>query len=286
MPIQNVSDTARWVAYYRAMETDRPDAIFRDSFAPRLAGPEGETLVNQLPGGRSIAPAIIVRTAVLDEMILDRITNHRADLVLNLAAGLDARPWRLPLPPSLHWIDVDLPGILDYKTEMLRNERPVCQYEAITADLTESVTRDALFQRLGAAYQRVLVITEGLLIYLKPEQVADLGRALHRTPSFQWWLTDLASPRLLRYIERSHGSALQRAPFLFGPAEGTAFFRPLGWREESFRSALVEARRLKREMPRTWLWRLLGHVMPAHRVEEFRRMSGMVLLTRDTPITS
>ncbi len=136
--IQNVSDTARWVAHYRAMESDRPDAIFRDPFARRLAGPEGEAIVNNLPGGRSIAPAIIVRTAVLDEMILDRITNHGADLVLNLAAGLDARPWRLPLPPALHWIDVDLPGILNYKTEMLRNERPVCHYEAITADLTDT----------------------------------------------------------------------------------------------------------------------------------------------------
>jgi methyltransferase (TIGR00027 family) len=284
--IQNVSDTARWVAYYRAMESERPDAIFRDPFARQLAGPEGEAIVNQLPRGRSIAPAIIVRTAVLDEMIVDRITNHRADLVLNLAAGLDARPWRLPLPSTLHWVDVDLPGILNYKTGMLANDRPVCQYEAIAVDLTDTGARDAIFQRLGATYQRILVITEGLLIYLTPEQVADLGRALHRAPWFQWWLTDLASPRLLRYIERSHGAAMQQAPFRFGPAEGTAFFRPLGWREESFRSALVEARRLKREMPRSWIWRLLGRFMSARRVEEFKRMSGMVLLTRDTPITS
>ena len=33
MPIQNVSDTARWVAIYRAMETERSDAIFKDPFA-------------------------------------------------------------------------------------------------------------------------------------------------------------------------------------------------------------------------------------------------------------
>ena len=29
MPLQHISDTARWVAVYRAMETERPDAIFR-----------------------------------------------------------------------------------------------------------------------------------------------------------------------------------------------------------------------------------------------------------------
>lgn len=36
MTITNISDTARWVATYRAMETARPDAIFRDPFAERL----------------------------------------------------------------------------------------------------------------------------------------------------------------------------------------------------------------------------------------------------------
>ena len=39
--IENISDTARWVAVYRAMETERPDAIFRDPFAARLAGDTG-----------------------------------------------------------------------------------------------------------------------------------------------------------------------------------------------------------------------------------------------------
>jgi len=283
MKIENVSDTARWVACYRAMESERPDAIFRDPFAKRLAGPEGAAILKTIPNALSIAPPLIVRTAVLDELILDRVNHHGADLVLNLAAGLDARPWRLLLPAELHWVDVDLPGILNYKTEMLRDERTHCRYEAVATDLTEPGTRTALFKRLGARHQRVLVITEGLLIYLKPDQVANLGRALHSATSFRWWLTDLASPRLLRYIERSHATAFASAPFHFAPAEGTAFFRPLGWGEESFRSTIVEAKRLRREMRGAWIFRLISRLMPAQRVEEFRRMSGIVLLTRDSP---
>ena len=38
-PISHVSDTAHWVAMYRAMESERPDALFRDPHARRLAGP-------------------------------------------------------------------------------------------------------------------------------------------------------------------------------------------------------------------------------------------------------
>ena len=120
--ITHISDTARWVAYYRAMETMRPDAIFRDPFAERLAGPEGLAIVESMKRGRQMAWAMIVRTAIIDAFLMDAIRGKGVDLVVNLAAGLDARPWRLDLPANLRWVDVDLPGILDYKVEMLKDE--------------------------------------------------------------------------------------------------------------------------------------------------------------------
>ena len=285
MAITHISDTARWVAFYRAMETERPDAIFRDPFARRLAGPEGEEIVRTLKRGRQTAWAMIVRTRIFDDIIQDRVAQG-IDLVLNLAAGLDARPWRLELPPGLTWVDVDLPAILEYKRSTLRDERPRCRYEAVAADLTDPAARQSVFARFGASHRRVLVITEGLLIYLEPAQVADLARALHAQPSFRWWLTDLASPRLLRIIARSWGNTLERgnAPFKFGPAEGTAFFEPLGWREIAFRSSLEEAHRLDREMPMMWLWRFLGRLSSARERAEVRRMSGYVLFERSDTV--
>jgi hypothetical protein len=39
-PIRNISDTARWVAVYRAQETRRPDAQFCDPFASRHTAPK------------------------------------------------------------------------------------------------------------------------------------------------------------------------------------------------------------------------------------------------------
>lgn len=280
--IEHISDTARWVAYYRAMETERPDAIFRDPFAARLAGPEGKAIVDRLPDGRRTAWAMIVRTAIFDELILDRIQHRGATTVLNLACGLDARAWRLALPPDLRWIDVDLPAILEYKVSALKSETPRCRYEAVAADLTDPAARDALLARVGAAGPRVLVVAEGLLVYLTPTQVADLAGALHHQPSFLWWLIDLASPRLLKILHRSWGTHLERgnAPFRFGPAEGTDFFRPCGWREEIFRSSIDEARRLHREMSMMWFWRLLGRLASERERAEVRRMSGSVLLAR------
>src|SRR6185503_12823901 len=159
--IEHISDTARWVAVYRAMETQRRDAIFRDPFASRLAGDKGEAIVDAMKNGRTMAWAMIVRTAVMDEIILERVRNGGADLVLNLAAGLDARAWRMPLPRTLRWVDVDLPEILEYKTTLLRNETPVCRYEGVPLDLRDAAKRRALFSQLSGEAKRVLVVTEG-----------------------------------------------------------------------------------------------------------------------------
>ena len=281
--IRNVSDTARWVAVYRAMETRRPDAIFRDPYAERLAGERGEAIVDALPRGRQTAWAMIVRTHVFDEIILDRIRVGHVDTVLNLAAGLDARPWRLAgLPATLRWIDVDLPEILDHKLELLADEKTVCRYEAIRVDLTDAAKRRALFEQIGRESQRVLVVTEGLLIYLTEEQVGDLARDLHASKTFQWWLIDFVSTKLLQMLQRQMGKQLERgnAPFKFGPLEGTKFFEQFGWREAEFRSAIEEAERLRREMPMMWLWRFIAKLSSKAKRAEFRRMSGSVLLER------
>ena len=280
--IENISDTARWVAVYRAMETARKDAIFRDPFAGRLAGERGESIVDAMKHGRSMAWAMIVRTAVFDQIIMERVKSGGADTVLNLAAGLDARAWRMHLPSTVRWIDVDLPGILDYKTEMMRDEKPLMQYEAVRVDLRDAARRQALFSQVGASSSRVLVVTEGLLIYLTPEQVAGLARDLHTPPSFRWWLIDLANPRLLEIMKKFWNKNTQaaNADFQFAPAEGTKFFEPSGWSEIEFRSSMEEAHRLDREMRMMWLWRLLGRLRSKAVQEDFRRMSGIVLMER------
>jgi methyltransferase (TIGR00027 family) len=282
MAIEHVSDTARWVAVYRAMETERPDAIFKDPFARRLAGDRGQAIVDEMKRGRSMAWAMIVRTAVFDELILDVIRREKVDLVVNLACGLDARAWRLDVQPELRWVDVDFPVMIDYKTEVMKNERPVCRYEAIAADLTDDSVRSALFAKLGAGAQRVLVISEGLLIYLTPEQVGSLASALHAQQSFRWWIIDIAHPQLLKMMTKMWGKNVSggNAPFLFAPEEGTEFFLPFGWREKVFRGNIQEAKRLKREMAGMWFWQLFGLFQSKKQQEVYKRFSGSVLFER------
>ena len=278
-PITHVSDTARWVALYRAMESERPDALFRDPYARRLGGEIGERIMRGMPQATRWAWPMIVRTAVMDEIIMRAVTRDGVDTVLNLAAGLDARPYRLDLPAELRWVDADLDGILSYKETALAGERPRCRVEFVRVDLTDAVARRALFQRVGANAKRVLGITEGLLVYLQPEDVFALASDLAAQPAFRWWLIDLGSPALLEFLKKTWGGKLREgnAPMIFAPAEGTRFFEPAGWREAEYRPILDEAIRLARAPKMAWLWKLMARLGSKKRREEMKRFSGIVL---------
>ncbi len=281
--IQHVSDTARWVALYRAIESERPDALFHDPYARKLAGDRAERIVASLPKGKRMSWPMVVRTVVLDELIQRVVMRDGADTVLNLAAGLDSRPYRLQLPPQLRWIEVDFPDMIAYKQEQLAGARPICTLEQVGLDLTDIPRRQELFTRIAAGSKQTLVVSEGLLIYLTREQVAKLAEDLAAQPTFRWWLIDIAGPRILKRMEKTWGRAVAagNAPFQFAPAEGTRFFESHGWVEAEFRSMWEEANRLQRaEIPFAWLWSLLGRLSSERRREEFRRMAGMVLLRR------
>lgn len=244
--IRNVSDTARWVAVYRAQESERPDAIFHDPFARRLAGERGEQIAKSLPLGRDNGWTMSTRTYLIDDLV-SRQVREGTDAVINLAAGLDSRPYRMDLPSSLRWIEVDLPEILDYKEEILRNEKPVCSLERIRLDLSNQPARRDLFASLASRSSKALVITEGLVIYLNREDVASLAQDLATPATFQSWIVDIASPGLLKMLaKRTHTQLAQNAPFKFAPPEGPNFYVPYGWHPVEVHSLIKTAARLNR----------------------------------------
>jgi len=283
--LRNVSDTALWVAVFRAQESEREDPLFFDPYARQLAGERGAEIARQLgmPGW-----PIVVRTQVLDEMILKAVEEDGFDTVLNLAAGLDTRPYRLALPATLRWIEVDLPGMVEYKRDALKEAKCFCRLERHAVDLADPQARRALFTKVGAAADKVLVVTEGLLIYLDPEEVKALAVDLHQPPAFKRWLMDIASPALLKMMERQGltGSdhALLKNPevrFKFAPQEHVEFFRPYGWKPGEYRATGFEAKRLKRfEIP--LLFKLINTLIslsPGARAK-MRKFSGITALER------
>ena len=106
--IEHVSDTALWVAAYRAMESERSDALFHDRFASILTGDKGLRMARWAKASRYTKWSVVIRTCIIDSYV-QALVAEGVDTVLNLGAGLDARPYRMSLPESLSWIEIDFP---------------------------------------------------------------------------------------------------------------------------------------------------------------------------------
>ena len=275
--VRDVADTARWVAYFRAVESERPDALFNDRHARVLAGERGRKIAERLPKG-PLSWSIAVRTKVFDELILEAIELRGVRTVLNLAAGLDTRPYRLPLPEDLRWFEVDLPELVESKSQALKQEQPQCRLERLKLDLADTAQRRALFARLGSEPGRILVVTEGLLVYLGDEVVTSLARDLREHFPNGLWLMENVSPavlaRLRRLWQRSLGPA--NATMKFAPEDGFEFYERLGWTPLKERPLIEEAGRFRREMRIATVMRALGRILPplgaafARRQQRFR----------------
>jgi len=278
--VRNISDTALWAAHFRAQETRRPDALFRDPYAEKLGAQQGAEIARTLPEGQSHAWAWVARTYLFDQILQKEIAEG-ADLIVNCAAGLDARPYRMQLPSTLQWIEADLPEILEYKKERLAGDKTTCQLERIAVNLADLDERRRFLASLANRGKRGVVLTEGLLIYLAPEEIALLARDLSGVASLQRWLLDMHSPRLLAMMQRRTGKALQEAgaAFKFGPPEGPDFFVPNGWKPIQIESLLHTAARFGRP---PLLLRFFAKISDAHTWQIKRPWAGVCLLQKDS----
>jgi methyltransferase (TIGR00027 family) len=276
--LSNVSDTARWVATYRAAESSRTDALFRDPYAERLAGERGKAIAASAPRSMRTGWPIVMRTKSMDDLVLASVADG-CDCVLCLAAGFDTRPYRLALPVRLRWIEADLPAITEEKEQLLAGEKPSCQVVREKVDLADASARAAFLDRSLVGVTKALVLTEGLLVYLTEDVVRDLSRDLTR-PAIKWWMFDTVSPPIRATLMREM-KTLSRAPMLFAPPNGVAFFEALGWKARDIVSSFHEALRLKRLPPLLRFLAMLPFPPPDPRNVAKAPWSAVVRLERD-----
>lgn len=278
--IGNVSDTALWIAAYRAQEAERQDAVFKDKLARRLAGERGNKMAADMPHSKAMAFAMVVRTAAIDRLVAMAVSKG-VDTVINLGAGLDTRPYRMDLPRHLKWIEVDFPAMIDYKNKQLTGERPACELERIAIDLSSDSQCEMLFCELGDETEKALVISEGMIGYLTNDQAANLSKHLHAIPTFKFWIQDytqggMRSSRHTREI----GKQLANAPWQFNCADPLAFFAEHGWKVSRNLHILDEADRIGRSMPMMFPWSIFRALFPRKARELGNKTYGYVLFER------
>lgn len=254
--MSKLSESAYLVALYRALESERSDALFQDPWARQLAGGQGQLFQALLGDTKQYADVIAIRTHLIDKLVQERIAHDNIGLVMNLGAGLDTRPYRLNLPPSLIWLDVDLPDILEYKHQTLLGVKPRCILKRIKGNLVDSTFRRSLFSVIHQLSKPALVITEGLLGYWTEHQVSKLAAHLSQQDRIGWWILELAAPTVLRGWHMQYSQTLYdqyigngEPAFKFAPQQGPEFFQTWGWQVAHQYDVLDKLSHLQRATP-------------------------------------
>ncbi|MCA9073646.1 MAG: class I SAM-dependent methyltransferase [Planctomycetaceae bacterium] len=119
------------------------------------------------------------RTLIFDDAVNDFLSRHPRALVLNLGAGLCTRFWRVEPQESLRWFDIDLPSVIALKRELLANFDDASNSHKQHTTLDADVTNPSWLEQIPrVADEQVLVIAEGLLMYLDQDSVQRLLQTL------------------------------------------------------------------------------------------------------------
>lgn len=279
--VDHVSETALWVAVYRAQETARPDALFKDPWAGILAGDRGQNIEKKASRSKYVKWAVVTRTVIIDRAI-EKLISEGVDTVLNLGCGLDTRPYRMKLPPELKWIEVDFPHMISFKKERLENEKANCHLEQIGLDLSKIESRQELFKRINGESKKVLILTEGVTPYLSEQDVASLADDMKNQSQFKYWITDYNAPKLIEYMNKSkRKTELKNAPFLFNPKNWLDFYQSHGWKLLEMHYISEVSEKIGRPVPIPWIIKIVMSItMSKTQRQEFRKYNGYAILER------
>jgi methyltransferase (TIGR00027 family) len=168
--ITGIEATARWAAAVRARESAREDRLFDDPWADALAGDDGRAWIEaRLPD--SVTP-MVLRTRYFDDWLLRLTTGQGIRQVVDLAAGLDTRAFRMAWPEATRLFELDRPAVLRHKATILGagGATPRCDRIVIEEDLAGEWAGPLLAAGFDGRRPAVWLL-EGILFYLPGEAI-------------------------------------------------------------------------------------------------------------------
>jgi methyltransferase (TIGR00027 family) len=167
--------TARLMAYYRALELKKESPLIEDPFAERLAGDLSSFMNSHIRYSEMDYP--LVRSNYIENYLLTPWcrTQKRSQIIL-LGAGLDTRVYRFkPLQTNAHIVfEIDFPSIIQYKEEVLKDEKQLCSLVRLSLDLSNPDWTKKIIESGYSINIPTFWILEGLVYYMKQEDVKSL----------------------------------------------------------------------------------------------------------------
>lgn len=242
-PLDAVERTAFLTAALRAAESRRPDRLYHDPFAARLAGTLGPGLLEEIvrvtfpEGAPRTLPSTpdynAIRTRLFDDWLLGSVEEIAGAQVVIAPAGLDSRAFRLSWPAGTRVFEVDRKPVLDAKATLLGDARAAVERTVVAADM---VAQDWTAALSAAGYDATVAsvwLLEGLLYYIPERDVHRILRDVAGvTAPGSRIAADVVNDDTLRLPHmRDLLDVFQRwgCPWLFGTNEPEHLFAPYGF---------------------------------------------------------
>jgi len=172
--LSGVPETSLAALYWRAMESQRPDAILKDEKAAALVRRMSYDFdrVRQIPMNELLKVMRVMLTREMDRYARDFLGRHPEGVVVHIGCGLDSRFERVD-NGQVEWYDLDLPDVIDLRRRLIGGEGP--RYHLVGCSVLDCAWPDTV----GAHRRRpILFLAENVFLYLIEAQVQSLVRTL------------------------------------------------------------------------------------------------------------
>ncbi|MCV7240932.1 class I SAM-dependent methyltransferase [Mycolicibacterium celeriflavum] len=164
-----VEQTALLTVYARALDSRWRQPILGDTLASDVVGK-----IDYDFAGLGVQTSVVCQTALRAKLLDDRVRGfvgrHPNAVVVDLGAGLDSRFYRIGPPSSVDWYNVDLPGIMAVRDEVLPANP---QSHSVPVSLADKRWAEAIPNE-----RPTMLVADGLFAFLTEPVIVDIFRRI------------------------------------------------------------------------------------------------------------
>ncbi|MCM1189619.1 MAG: class I SAM-dependent methyltransferase [bacterium] len=209
--IQGVPETMLQTLYARAAYSGQKNAKFRDKKAMEMVS-RLDYDFSSAQKDVMMSKGVIARTILLDRMVGSFLGENPNGTVVNIACGLDTRVYRLNAGPSVRWYNLDLPETIEVRRLFLQEEGHISM-------IAKSAMDESWAEGIEEPKGRVLVVIEGLTMYLSEQDVKKILSIISRRFASAEVIMEVMSPWMVKHVKEK-SIEKTKAKFIWGIKSG------------------------------------------------------------------
>lgn len=236
-------------------DAEREMPVCGDTYAKLFMSEEAMKILDKFKDEVGPNTSNVARHRIIDDLLRDELVAHPNLTVVIIGAGFDSRAFRLK---GGSWVELDEPQVIAYKNERLPASQSPNELERISIDFSTDSLEEKLWSYAGRS--PVVVVIEGVFMYLDEETIKQLLQTLHRAFPHHKLICDLMTRKFFEKFGRTIREKItgMGAPFKLTTDNPEALFvqsgyRRIGWYSMMEKAFEFESKKIPKIVLRTFL---------------------------------